>query len=449
MDGMNITRWKEKMKFLLTAFKVYYVLEGPPISVMSEEEQRKHEQDETLCKGYILSTLTDRLYDMYTRMTYAKEIWNSLEEKYTAEEEGADKFITFRFFEFAMEDNVSILDQVHKFLILERTTKEMIRRGKVHEIHPRTTRKTRNHCLSLCVTSVVKRAYQTLPQESQKENQNSNKKDESANAVEQVDTTKITAMVFEINIRMIQILHMASVTRTDDWWYDSSATTHVCNYKDLFKTYKETKDGHEVMMGDNHTSKDVPKTCKEAITSRNSAFWKESIDNEIDSLVSNNTWELLNLAPSSKAIRPDIAYAICKLSRYTSNPSQDHWKAIGRVFGYLKRTKQLALFYDRFPAVLEGYSDTSWIIGSSDSKSITGWIFTLGGGVICWGLKKQTCITHFTMKAEFLALAAVASQRYQGHIIRCIMNLANPFTKGLPKDIVFRTTREMGLKPIE
>ncbi|GJW75361.1 retrovirus-related pol polyprotein from transposon TNT 1-94 [Tanacetum coccineum] len=88
-----------------------------------------------------------------------------------------------------------------------------------------------------------------------KKNQNSNKKDESANAVEQVDTTEITAMVSEMNIGMIQELHMASVTTTDDWWYDSGATTHVCNNRDLFKTYKETEDGHEVMMGDNHTSK--------------------------------------------------------------------------------------------------------------------------------------------------------------------------------------------------
>ncbi|GKA48514.1 hypothetical protein Tco_0741472, partial [Tanacetum coccineum] len=54
MDGMNFTRWKEKMKFLLTAFKVYYVLEGPPTGVMTEEEERKREQDETLCRGYIL-----------------------------------------------------------------------------------------------------------------------------------------------------------------------------------------------------------------------------------------------------------------------------------------------------------------------------------------------------------------------------------------------------------
>ncbi|GJY60874.1 zinc finger, CCHC-type containing protein [Tanacetum coccineum] len=34
---------------------------------------------------------------------------------------------------------------------------------------------------------------------------------------------------------------------------------------------------------------DAPKTYKEAITSRNSAFWKEVIDDEMDSLVSNNT----------------------------------------------------------------------------------------------------------------------------------------------------------------
>nr|GFA04975.1 hypothetical protein [Tanacetum cinerariifolium] len=50
-------------------------------------------------------------------------------------------------------------------------------------------------------------------------------------------------------------LHMASVITTGDWWYDSGATTHVCNNRELFKTYKKSKDGHEVMMGDRHTSK--------------------------------------------------------------------------------------------------------------------------------------------------------------------------------------------------
>ncbi|GJS09109.1 retrovirus-related pol polyprotein from transposon TNT 1-94 [Tanacetum coccineum] len=113
---------------------------------------------------------------------------------------------------------------------------------------------------------------------------------------------------------------------------------------------------------------------------------------------------------ATHCIRPDISYNVCKLSRYTSNPSQDHWKAIGRFFGYLKRTRQLALYYDRFPVVLEGYLDDSWITGSSDSKSTTEWIFTLGGRVVCWGSKKQTCITHSTMEAEFLALALAGKE---------------------------------------
>ena len=34
--------------------------------------------------------------------------------------------------------------------------------------------------------------------------------------------------------------------------------------------------------------------------------------------------------------RPNIAYAVSKLSRYTSNPREDHWKALVRVLRYLK-----------------------------------------------------------------------------------------------------------------
>jgi hypothetical protein len=80
--------------------------------------------------------------------------------------------------------------------------------------------------------------------------------------------------------------------------------------------------------------------------------------------------------------RPVIVFAICKLSIYTSKPNTDHWKTIARVFGYLKRTIDLGLFYSDFPAVMEGYSDASWMTSSSDNKSTSGWIFSLGGGAI-------------------------------------------------------------------
>ena len=95
--------------------------------------------------------------------------------------------------------------------------------------------------------------------------------------------------------------------------------------------------------------------------------------------------------------RPDIAFAVCKLSRYTSNPSGEHWKAISRVFGYLTKTIGLGLFYNDFPATLEGYTDASSITNEKGNISISGWLFLLGGGAISWASKKKTCISHSTM----------------------------------------------------
>ena len=85
-----------------------------------------------------------------------------------------------------------------------------------------------------------------------------------------------------------------------------------------------------------------------------------------------------SLMYATQCTRPDIAFAVSKLSRFTSNPSIDHWKAIGRVLGFLKKTKDLGLQYSKFPAILEGYTDASWISSLGDNKSTTGWVFILG-----------------------------------------------------------------------
>lgn len=55
-----------------------------------------------------------------------------------------------------------------------------------------------------------------------------------------------------------------------------------------------------------------------------------------------------NLMHTVQCTRLDVIFAISKLSQFTSNPSKDHWKAIGRVFGYLKKTKDLRLQYSMF-----------------------------------------------------------------------------------------------------
>ncbi|GKA15483.1 zinc finger, CCHC-type containing protein [Tanacetum coccineum] len=75
--------------------------------------------------------------------------------------------------------------------------------------------------------------------------------------------------------------------------------------------------------------------------------------------------------------RPDIAYAVSRLNRFTSNSSRQHWHAITRVFMYLKGTMNYGLSYVGYPSVLEAYPDASWINHVEDSSSTSGWFVAL------------------------------------------------------------------------
>ena len=133
-DGTNFTRWKGKLFFLLTVLKVAYVLD-PKLELFPEPREddtevvkaaRKcREDDELMCRGHILNTLSDRLYDLYNSMTSPVEIWNALEYKYKIEKEGTDKFLVSKYFEFIMVDTKSILDQIHELQIIVAKLREL------------------------------------------------------------------------------------------------------------------------------------------------------------------------------------------------------------------------------------------------------------------------------------------------------------------------------------
>ena len=54
--------------------------------------------------------------------------------------------------------------------------------------------------------------------------------------------------------------------------------------------------------------------------------------------------------------------------------------------------------------MLEGYSDANWISDMKDTKSTSGYVFTLSGATVSWKSSKQTCIARSTMESEFVAL---------------------------------------------
>jgi hypothetical protein len=80
----------------------------------------------------------------------------------------------------------------------------------------------------------------------------------------------------------------------------------------------------------------------------------------------------------ASATRPDISFAMSKLSRFTSNPGDNHWRAFEQVMYYLAGTMYYKIYYFGYPAVLEGYNDANWISDIDELYVISGYVFTRG-----------------------------------------------------------------------
>ena len=61
----------------------------------------------------------------------------------------------------------------------------------------------------------------------------------------------------------------------------------------------------------------------------------------------------------ASATRLDISFAMSKLSRFVSNPGDNHWRALKRVLHYLKGTMSYGIHNTGYPKVLECYYDAN------------------------------------------------------------------------------------------
>ncbi|GKB73903.1 zinc finger, CCHC-type containing protein [Tanacetum coccineum] len=168
--------------------------------------------------------------------------------------------------------------------------------------------------------------------------------------------------------------------------------------------------------------------------------------------------------------RPDIAFAVGKLSRYTSNPSALHWHALGRVFQYLKGTMDYGLTYSGYPSVIKGYFDASWINNIDDHSSTSAgneaeWLRNLIYEIPLW----PKPISTISIRCDSAAtLAKAYSQVYNGksrhlgvrhnmirelitngvisvEFVKTQLNLADHLTKGLARDLVCKAAIGMDL----
>lgn len=120
-----------------------------------------------------------------------------------------------------------------------------------------------------------------------------------------------------------------------------------------------------------------------------------------------------SLAYLAVATRPDLAYAVGVLARFSSNPGMQHWKACKHVFRYLKGTIDQRLIYGpvkkESPELFEAFSDADHAGNPDSGRSTTGMVITMGTGAVSWSSRLQSIVALSTTEAEYVA-ACTAGQ---------------------------------------
>jgi transposase InsO family protein len=129
---------------------------------------------------------------------------------------------------------------------------------------------------------------------------------------------------------------------------------------------------------------------------------------------------------------PQLAYSVQKLSQFATNPAPEHITALKRVFRYLVSAKErnLGLTYGgkhQIPTEIVGYSDADWGADTDDRKSISGFVFMLGGAAISWSSKKQASPAVSSCEAEYMA--ASYATRHAIWLRRLLRDLKIPISR--------------------
>ena len=107
----------------------------------------------------------------------------------------------------------------------------------------------------------------------------------------------------------------------------------------------------------------------------------------------------------ANATRPDIAFSINLLARYSSSPTRRHCNRVKHILRYLRGTSDMGLFYtNKDSADFVGHTDAGYLSNPHKARSQTGYLFRYGGTVISWRSTKQSIVATSSNHAEIIAI---------------------------------------------
>ncbi|XP_047270308.1 secreted RxLR effector protein 161-like [Capsicum annuum] len=105
------------------------------------------------------------------------------------------------------------------------------------------------------------------------------------------------------------------------------------------------------------------------------------------------------------AKRPDIAFSVNLLVRYSSSPTQRHWNGVKHILRYLKGTIDMGLFYtNKASPDLVGHADVNYLSDPHKARSQIGYVFTYGGTAISLRSTKQSIVFTFSNHADIIVI---------------------------------------------
>ncbi|CAA7019426.1 unnamed protein product [Microthlaspi erraticum] len=109
--------------------------------------------------------------------------------------------------------------------------------------------------------------------------------------------------------------------------------------------------------------------------------------------------------------RPDISYAVNRLSQFMHKPTTEHWQAAKCVLRYLAGTPTHGVFLSASsPLTLHAFSDADWAGDRDDYVSTNAHVVYLSSNPISWSSKKQCGVARSSTEAEYRSVANTASE---------------------------------------